>query len=360
MALQSGCCMRHLARHLALVVCVVLVGSVAHAAPHHRHHHKLTKKSKTKHHKVAKHVDEEVALADEDIDAPPADAERSDSADDVSDDQPRPKKVHRSTREDDAVAFASPEADVDATGEAVRADDEVDAVVPKHSPKHSPDWHFAIGPNMWLASVDANVALGGGSSVGAGVDFVKLGRYTKYAVPALAEGRYGRFSLVGDMTYAVMGIDGMNQVGPFNVAVDGTIGSLQLDTLAGVRLIGATDSSPITIEARGGLRYSRTSIQAAVGVSGTAVTPPEQIMSGADALAGARVFWRPTEHFGLSGAADIGVFGDSNRTWSAGIDANARIGSHVLVSAGYKTMTTDSSFVNIVMHGPKLSVQVAF
>ena len=146
----------------------------------------------------------------------------------------------------------------------------------------------------------------------------------------------------------------------FNVVVDDTIGSLQLNNLTNIHLINTSDSSPITIEARGGLRYSRTSIQAAVGVAGTAVTPPEQIMSGADALAGARVFWRPTTHFGLSGTADIGVFGDSNRTWSAGLDANARIGSHVLVSAGYKTMTTESSFVNIVMHGPKLSVQVAF
>ena len=119
-----------------------LAGSVAHAAP--RHHHKK-KVHKHKHHVV--HVDE-VAVAEE------------------------------------------PTEEVDA----------IDTVTTHAKP--SSDWHFAFGPNMWLASVDAKVALGGGSDIGAGVDFVKLGRHTKYAVPVLAEARYGRFSVVGDLTYA--------------------------------------------------------------------------------------------------------------------------------------------------------------
>ena len=142
----------------------------------------------------------------------------------------------------------------------------------------------------------------------------------------MAEVRYDRFSLVADATYALVGIDGMNQVGPFNVALDGSVTSLQIDSFAGVRLIGG-DHSPVTIEARGGLRYQRTAIAAAIGVAGTAVTPPEQVQTGADALTAGRIFLRPTEHFGLAGAADIGVAGSSTRTWSAGIDATARIGS---------------------------------
>lgn len=285
-------------RHLAIVAVLAVTGSIAHASPvRHRHRH---------------------------------------------------HKHYTPPRDPDVVAITDdPDEPVD-----------VPVTVHEHAPPRPHDWHVAIGPNVWASSVDANVSVGG-KSVSTGIDFFQLEHHARYGVPLLAEVRYGRFSLVGDVTYGVIDVDGAHDVGPLMVTVAGSASSLMADGIAGVRVVG-DEHSPFALEARGGLRYQRTAIAASLGVDGASATQIATVDTGADALAGTRVFVRPSPKLYFTGAADVGVFGTSSKTWSASADASVMIGARALISAGYRTLTTYHGLVDLVMHGPRVAVQVVF
>lgn len=220
------------------------------------------------------------------------------------------------------------------------------------------DWHLAIGPDVWASSVDAKVSLGS-QTVSTGIDFIQMEHHARYGVPLLGEMRFGRFSFVGDFMYGVVDINGSKDVGPVMVTLNGTASSLMFDGLAGYRLLGG-EQSVLAVEARGGVRYQRTAIAGAVDVGGSPAISQEQIDDGADGLAGARVLVRPASWLSVAGAFDVGVVGSSTSTWSASADASVRIGSRVLLSLGYRTMTMDRGYMSMVMHGPRAALQLLF
>jgi hypothetical protein len=288
--------MRH---HLAVVACLALTTSIAHARPaHHKHHHK-------KHRAKAAPVDAPV-----------------DAAVIVEDRDPS----------------------------------EVDVVVREHAARRARDWQVAIGPYLWASSVDANVSLGS-ASVASSVDFLQTTQHAKYGAEVLADVRYRRFSLSGDLMYGVVGLEGGNAVGPLMVTVNGTASSLLVDGYAGYQVAG---NSLLSLEARGGVRYQRTEVTAAVGVGGSPVASPEIVDAARDVLAGARLVMRPSSRFSIAGAADVGVFGTSSTTWSASADASLQVTSHVLLSVGYRTLTIEGASVSMVMHGPRTALQLVF
>jgi hypothetical protein len=225
-------------------------------------------------------------------------------------------------------------------------------------PLRASDWHIAVGPYLWASSVDANVSLGS-ANVAQGVDFLQTVQHAKYGAELVADVRYARFSLAGDLMYGVVGLEGGNSVGPVMVTVNGEASSLLVDGFAGYELLG-DDRSPVAFEARGGVRYQSTAVTAAVDVGGTPVAQPAIVDAGRDALAGGRVFVRPTERVTITGTADVGVYGTSSMTWSAAADASVRLGSHVLVSLGYRTLTIDRPHMSMVMHGPRAALQLLF
>jgi hypothetical protein len=235
----------------------------------------------------------------------------------------------------------------------------VDAIDAPLREKQAPKkWHVALGPYLWASSVDANISLGS-ASVSSGVDFMDIRRNAKYGVPVVAEVRYGRFAFYGDLLYGVVGIDGAKEVGPLMVTLTGSASSLMVDGAAGYTFAGSQDSL-FAVEARAGVRYQRTAIVGSVDVSGADVSPPKQVNAAADALAGARVMFRPLRRLSLAGTFDIGVAGMSTSTWSGSTDACLRIGNHVLLSLGYRMLTTERTNVSIVMHGPRLAAQLKF
>ena len=69
------------------------------------------------------------------------------------------------------------------------------------------DWHLAIGPYVWASSVDANVSLGS-ANVGSSVDFLQTTQHAKFGAELLADARYRRLSLSGDLMYGVVGLEG--------------------------------------------------------------------------------------------------------------------------------------------------------
>jgi hypothetical protein len=354
-----------LARHLALAVCVTFVGSVADAAPKRRG----GRHTSAKRHEVARLADRDVEEMDddeedednaepekaakaskhhdedEDDDDDEEEVEDDEDADDDDDDDDRKRKRKRARRK--AVAAESDSAALDVPLEVRK----------RGVQKGLRDWNFAIGPNVWMASVDANVAVGA-KDVGTAIDFFQISRNTRYGVPILAEARYKRFSFTADLLYGVVDVAGANEVGPLMVTLDGTISSLLADGQLGFRLLGGDDKK-LTVEARAGVRYQRTVINGAVGVDGSEFST-SIVDKGGDLLAGARVVVRPWNRFFLSGTVDQSVVGSSTSTWSAGADANIRITSRVLLAAGWRTLTQQRAAISTVMHGPRAAIQLLF
>jgi len=365
--------MRH---SLALVACLAFTGSLAHAAPGRPagRHGKVGKKAKHKA-RVAPPADRPEA----------GDEERSAAADDhdtadADDESEAPRRTKRSKHKRARTVHAREEAEGDGNRVAVRSeatddedvvanqgavDDEraqvLDPPVRLHEAARTArtkNWHVAIGPYLWASSVDANVSLGP-SSVSSGVDFFEIQRHARYGVEMLADARYGRFSLHGDLMYGVVALDGAKEVGPLMVTLNGTASSLLVDGTAGYLLAGG-EQSVLSLEARAGVRYQRTAIAGSVDVAGAVVAAPKYGDAAADALAGAHVVVRPLRRVHLSGTFDLGVLGASTSTWSASADAGVRVSKYVLLSLGWRTLTTERTNVSIVMHGPRAAVQLMF
>ncbi len=131
-----------------------------------------------------------------------------------------------------------------------------------------------------------------------------------------------------------------------------------------VRPQRAANASPSVIAERDAYRDAAAddddelAAPARVRVHVGVIADPAIVFGGSDALAGARVFVRPLRRVALCGAADVGVFGASSRTWSASLDANVRITSRFLLSLGWRTLTLERALADMTMHGPRATFQV--
>lgn len=346
-------------RHLALAACLVLTGSVAHAENGRR-----AKPTKAKHRvKIAPPIEREddAESDDENEDEDEAPERTARFAGRSERKAARHMRMREEEEEDEAEDEATDKEERVAFAERDLDEEMVDT--PKKlrkatAPARKNDWNVAIGPYLWASSVDADVSIGG-ESVGTGIDFSQLNSHAKYGIELLAEVRYRKFSITGDLMYGVVGIDAEKEVGPLMVSLDGTASSLLIDGTAGYSFYG-DDKSLVSIEGRGGIRYQRTAISGALGLGGSTVVKPHSVSGGSDGFAGGRVTVRPFRRFHFTGAADYGLFGASSTTWSASADASARITKHVMFSLGYRTLTIDRSNTAITMHGPRAALQLLF
>jgi hypothetical protein len=268
-----------------------------------------------------------------------------------ADDEPR---VALEAREPAAVLDLGPDP-------ARPAISDSDVVVSKfaHDPDRGAGWQVAVGPYLWVSAVDASVALGGATTVGSGGDFLPLARHAKYGAEILAEVRHGKFVMSGDLMYGAIAINGGGNLGPVMATVTGRASSLLVDGALGYAVVG-DEHSLFSLEARGGVRYQRTALAGGIGVDTVSIQLLDTVVSGSDALVGARGFVRPADWFFVASAFDVGVFGASSSTWSASVDASVRITSYTLLSLGYRTLTMNRAPIDLTLHGPRAAVQLVF
>lgn len=238
-------------------------------------------------------------------------------------------------------------------------EEEAPVVVHRHVAKpRKNDWNFAIGPYLWASDVDANVAVGG-SNIAKGLDFSSISSHARFGIPLQSEIRYGKLAFAGDLTYGVVDMGFNENAGPVMATVQGTVNSTMVDAFGGYTVLG-DEHSTISLEPRLGLRYSATEIRGAATVQDQTAAMLVSVTSSKDLLAGGRIFLRPLPWLFASAEFDHGVVGDAADTWSAMFLANAKLGRHVQLSAGYRTLTTETAGTSIVMHGPRVSVSVLF
>lgn len=312
---------------LVVAIALVLGGSAAHAA---------TGQSSTRHKKAKRAV--ETAPAPRDDSAGP----------DAGSDAPADARQ---------VALETP----NVAGDSEDKDTGKDAgkIVKAAPPPADRGWQVAIGPYLWASSVNANVSLGGSVSTGVDIGFIPLVQHARYGAEILGEVRHGRFAVYGDLMYGAEAVNGATSVASVMVTLAGNASSLLIDGAAGYQLIG-DDDAVFSLEARAGIRYQRTEVSGQLAIAGFTLQSPDAVDDGSDAIAGTRAVLRPARWVSFSGVLDIGVFGSSNRTWSASADANLRVSSHFLVSAGWRTLTMDRAQVSLQMQGPRAALQLVF
>ncbi len=249
----------------------------------------------------------------------------------------------------------------DAAGDSDDKDAGKDAgkIVKAAPPPVDHGWQVAIGPYLWASSVNANVSLGGAVSTGVDIGFIPLVQHARYGAEILGEVRHGRFALYGDLMYGAEAVNGSTSVASVMVTLTGNASSLLVDGAAGYQLIG-DDDAMFSLEARAGIRYQRTEVSGQLAIAGFTLQSPDAVDDGSDAIVGTRAVFRPAHWVFVSGVFDVGVFGASDRTWSASADANLRVSSHFLVSAGWRTLTMDRAQVSLSMQGPRAAVQLVF
>lgn len=320
--------MRAPTRGLVVALGLVLSGSAVHAA---------TGQNASRHKKAKRPVEAAPAAPAEDT----TDADRGTAA---------PTDARQAGIETGAAADRSD--DVDASKDAGK----LVQTAPRPADR---GWQVAIGPYLWASSVNANVSLGGSVSAAADIGFIPLVQHARYGAEILGEIRHGRFALYGDLMYGSEAVNGSTSVASLMVTLSGNASSLLVDGAAGYQVIGDEDAV-FSLEARAGIRYQRTEVNGQLDVAGFTLQTPDAIDDGSDAIVGTRVVLRPARWVFVSGVLDVGVFGSSDRTWSASADANLRVSSHFLVSAGWRTLTMERTQVSLSMQGPRAAVQLVF
>lgn len=285
----------------------------------------------------------------------------------------RPVKVApREPADDTAAADGSTAAQTDAKKVALEARDAIgDGIDEKDASKDAARlvkvepaparrrWQVEIGPYLWASSVNANVSLGGPVSTGVDIGFIPLERHARYGAELLAEVRYGRFAISGDLMYGVATVAGSTSIAYVMVTLNGNASSLLVDSAASYQVIGDEDAR-FSLEARAGIRYQRTAVNGEVDIAGITVQTTDLVDDGSDVTVGTRAVVRPAHWILFSGMFDVGVVGVSDSTWSASADASLRVSSHVLISAGWRTLTLERSRVSLTLQGPRAAVQLVF
>ena len=170
------------------------------------------------------------------------------------------------------------------------------------------DWRVNVTPYLWLAMPKGDIAAifeNSDPSVGAHFDDVGLSGIFTGAVDV----RYGRFGMLGDLTYYSIKADKDITLGSLpaisgEVEVSGTKALL-------VGYYRAYENEKSSVDVMAGLHYLGTELD--IDVTG----PNRQISRGVnddlwDPMVGVRAKTRLTEHIGLSGLATYGGFGASS------------------------------------------------
>lgn len=205
------------------------------------------------------------------------------------------------------------------------------------------DWTISVTPYVWIAFPTGDVALAsgrGGSrptvNPDVQVNFDDIG--LSGAFTGSADVRYGKFGVLGDLTYYEVEADKDIAAGPLPDA-DGKV------TISGTKgmIVGywrAYETDRASVDILGGAHY--LGIDADVAVS----TPNRQIDFGAkedlwDPVIGVRGKTMIGEHFGVVGTATAGGFGVSSESlYEVQAYLSYRFSDLITAEAGYRFYST--------------------
>jgi hypothetical protein len=243
----------------------------------------------------------------------------------------------------------------------VRAADVISATAPEAKPTISDGWTFTVTPYFWAAGLSGDTRQFGLPVIHIDADFGDILKNLDFAAMAIADARYGRYSVFGDLIYTKLsaGADTPRGILASNVDVTsetfaGLVGagysilegpSGRLDVVGGIR-VWSVDTD---LSFDGGLLNGRSFSDGATWVDG---------------LVGVRGNYSLTPQFYFTGWALVGA-GGADIDWDVAGGLGYRINDRFSATLGYRALgvnySNDDGFLfDAVQQGPIMGLTVRF
>jgi hypothetical protein len=222
-------------------------------------------------------------------------------------------------------------------------------------------WTFTFAPYGWAAGLSGDVGVFGLPPVEVDLSFEDILDHLDFAAFAVGEARYGRFSIIGDVSYVKLsGAAGT----PRGVLAS----SVEVSSEQFMGLIGAgysvVDTSSARLDVFGGARIwsADTEISFSGGLlDGISRSDGDTWVDG---VVGLRGNYSITPRIYLTGWGLIGA-GEADVDWDVAAAVGYRFNDRIEAVAGYRALgvdfSNDEGFVyDVVDHGPLLGVVVRF
>ena len=241
---------------------------------------------------------------------------------------------------------------------AVAADlPDVEAVVIEQPSEER--WEFAFAPYLWAAGLQGSTRqFGLPATVDIDLSFKDILENLDMAVMAVAEARYGRFGVFGDIVYTDISTGGSGPGGLFSATLENQL--FVGTAMAEYRVIQDGRSS---VDLMAGLRV--WSVDTEIRTSPVLGSPYTDGETWVDPMIGVKGRWQGNSPWYLTGWGMVGGFGvSSDIDWDVMAGAGYEIRDWVSVVAGYRAAGVDyqdGSFIwDTVMHGPILGAVFRF
>ncbi|MEQ1955150.1 hypothetical protein [Mesorhizobium sp. CN2-181] len=243
----------------------------------------------------------------------------------------------------------------------VRAADVISATAPDAQPIATEDWTFSVTPYFWAAGLSGDTRQFGLPVIHIDADFGDILNNLDFAAMAIADARYGRYSIFGDIIYTRLsaGADTPRGILASNVDVAsetfaGLVGagysllegpSGRLDVVGGIR-VWSVDTN---LSFNGGLLNGRSFSDGATWVDG---------------LVGVRGNYSFTPQFYFTGWALVGA-GGADIDWDVAGGLGYRINDRFSATLGYRALGVDYSdddgfLFDAVQQGPIMGMTIRF
>ncbi|KQV41739.1 MULTISPECIES: hypothetical protein [unclassified Rhizobium] len=222
------------------------------------------------------------------------------------------------------------------------------------------DWTFTVAPYFWMAGLSGQTSQFGLPTVDMDADFGDILSNLDFAFMAAGEARNGRFSVIGDIIYSKLGVDGETRRGILADNVEVTS-----ETFSGLLGLGyaVLESPQGHLDVVGGMRV--WSVDTTISFNGGILGGVERSDSATwvDGMVGLRGKYSLTPEVYLTGWGLVGG-GGADIDWDVALGVGYDFNDRISAIAGYRALGVDYSndgFVfDAVQQGPILSLAIKF
>ena len=240
------------------------------------------------------------------------------------------------------------------------AADVISATAPEPTPVLEDRWTFSVTPYFWAAGISGDTKQFGLPEIEIDSSFSDILDNLDFAAMAIAEARYGRFSVYGDLIYTKLGAESATPHGILATDVEVTS-----TTFAGLAAAGYSvlEGPSGRLDVVGGVRV--WSVETEISFNGAFLDGRsfEDSATWVDGMVGLRGNYAFTPKFYVTGWGLIGT-GGADVDWDVAAGLGYRINDTFSATVGYRALGVDYSddgfLFDVVEQGPILGLTMNF
>lgn len=221
-------------------------------------------------------------------------------------------------------------------------------------------WHFSATPYFWAAGINGTAGQFGRPPIKMSSDFGSLLKDLDFSFMGVAEARYGRYSLFGDVIYTKISTGGATPYGVLSKSVDVTSQTFS-GFFGGGYSVLEEGKSRLDVMAGGRVWYAST----AISISGGLFDGKSKRDSATwiDAVGGIRGQYFFTDNLYLTGWGVVGG-GQAKLDWDVAGAVGYQFKNNLSAVAGYRALGVnynhDGFVYDVVQKGPILGLVYHF